>query len=257
MDSLSVVIITCNEEANIGRCLKSVAWADEIIVVDSGSTDDTREIAGEMGAAVYDLEFEGYGPAKAYGVTKATSRWVLSVDADEAVSPELAAEIREVLDRDTAEIGFDMPRRTNFLGRWIYHCGWYPDRILRLFRRDRGGFNDARVHESISVEGAVGHLKGELLHYSYPTLEHYLRKSNRYTTLGARQAFKRGRRTSWIDLVFRPPVSFISHFISRQGFRDGMEGLLISVLSAVAVLVKYAKLRDLARREGHIEDDGR
>jgi len=249
METISAVIITRNEEANIGRCLRSLDWVDEIIVVDSGSSDDTRRVASEAGAVVYETSWNGFGPAKAFGVQQATSRWILSIDADEVVAPELAAEIREVLTVGTDRHGFDMPRRTNFLGRWIRHCGWYPDRVLRLFLKSQGYFDDAPVHERVIIDGDVGRLMGELLHYSYPTLEHYLTKSNRYTTMGAQQAFESGKRAGWFDLVIRPPVSFISHFISRQGFRDGLEGLLISVLSAVAVMVKYAKLRALQRAQ--------
>jgi glycosyltransferase involved in cell wall biosynthesis len=249
METISAVIITKNEQTNIGRCLRSLAWVDEIIVVDSGSSDDTRQMATEAGAVVYETGWSGFGPAKAFGVEKATSRWILSVDADEVVTAELAEEIRQMLSIGTNRHGFDMPRLTNFLGRWIRHCGWYPDRVLRLFLKAHGGFDDAPVHERVVLNGDVGHLKGVLRHYSYPTLEHYLTKSNRYTTLGARQAFENGKRAGWFDLVIRPPVSFISHFISRQGFRDGLEGLLISVLSAVAVLVKYAKLRALQKAQ--------
>ena len=247
--TISAVIITKNEEANIGRCLGSVAWVDEIIVVDSGSDDDTRLIATEAGALVYETVWNGFGPVKAFGVDKATSQWILSVDADEVVSPQLASEIQELLVNGADHHGFDMPRKTNFLGRWIHHCGWYPDRVLRLFLRAHGNFNDAPVHERVVLNGDIGHLSGELLHYSYPTLEHYLVKSNRYTTLGAQQALQDGRRAHWFDLVIRPPVSFLSHYISRQGFRDGLEGVLISVLSAVAVMVKYAKLRALQREQ--------
>lgn len=244
---LSVVVITKNEEANIRRCLESVAWADELIVIDSQSTDRTVEIAREHGAVVCDVEWRGYGPAKRRGVALATQEWVLSLDADEAVGMELARQIQEIVAGVGEHEGYIVRRRTNFLGRWIYHCGWYPDPVLRLFRRERGNVNEAVVHERVEVEGSVGRLSGEILHYSYPTLEHYLAKSDVYTTLGAREAFRKGRRAHWYDIVFRPPVSFISHYLIRRGFRDGMEGLIISVMSSVAVLVKYAKLRHLGR----------
>jgi glycosyltransferase involved in cell wall biosynthesis len=251
--TISAVIIAKNEEANLGRCLGSVAWVDEIVVIDSGSTDDTRLIATEAGALVYETVWTGFGPAKRFGVDKATSHWILSIDADEVVSPELTKEIQELLANGTDCHGFDVPRKTNFLGRWILHCGWYPDRVLRLFRKSHGNFNDAPVHERVILNGDIGHLKRELLHYSYPTLEHYLVKSNRYTTIGAQKAFQDGRRAHWFDLVIRPFVSFLSHYISRQGFRDGLEGLLISVLSAVAVMMKYAKLRALQKEQNKKE----
>ena len=244
-----MVIITKNEEANIERCLKSVRWADEIVVVDSHSTDRTVELAREYGAKVFTVPFAGYGPAKREAVKQATGEWMLSIDADEEVTPELAREIREVLVNPGDNDGFYVKRRTNFLGRWIYHCGWYPDPILRVFRKSRGNFNDAVVHEKVVVSGRTGRLKGELLHYSYPDLESYLQRSDRYTTLGAEVAYKKGRRCGWFDLVLRPPVSFIAHFVTRQGFRDGMEGFMVSVLSAAAVFVKYAKLRHLQKKK--------
>ena len=243
MLSLSVVIITKNEQANLPRCLASVSWADEIIVVDSGSTDDTREIAWEAGATVHETEWRGFGPTKAFGVSKATSNWVLSLDADEEVSPDLADEIRDMLSIGTNCHGFDMPRRTRFLGRWISHCGWYPDRILRLFERAHGEIDDVQVHESVVVEGAVGHFSSDLLHHSYPTLEHYFTKSNRYTTLGAETAYRKGQKAGLGNIVLRPLASFVSHYFVRQGFRDGLQGFFISVFSAIAVMTKYAKLR--------------
>ncbi len=246
---LSVVIITKNEEANLGRCLESVAFADEIIVVDSQSTDRTLEIASAHNARICQTEWHGFGPAKRLGVGLATQEWVLSIDADEAVTPELAAEIRSIVVSRDPHNGFIVKRRTNFLGRWIHYCGWYPDPVLRLFRRAHGNVNEAVVHEAVEVDGEVGRLNGELLHYSYPTMELYLAKSNVYTTLGAQEAFRRGRRARWYDLVFRPIVSFITHYLVRQGFRDGIEGLIISVMSSVAVFTKYAKLRHLGRNE--------
>ncbi|HOD65633.1 MAG TPA: glycosyltransferase family 2 protein [candidate division Zixibacteria bacterium] len=244
---LTVVVITKDEEANIERCLESVAWADELIVVDSQSTDRTAELARRRGAVVCDVEWRGFGPAKRRGVALATQEWVLSLDADEVVGTELAHQIRQVAAGGGEHDGYYVGRRTNFLGRWISHCGWYPDPVLRLFRREKGNVNEAVVHEQVEVDGSVGRLSGELLHFSYPTLEHYLAKSAVYTTLGAREAFRRGRRARWYDLVIRPPISFFSHYIVRQGFRDGMEGWIISVMSAVAVFVKYAKLRHLQR----------
>ena len=249
MKRLSVVVITKNEEANLGRCLDSVKWADEIVVVDSHSTDRTLAIAAEYGAIVHSPDWRGYGPAKREGVKLAGGDWVLSIDADEAVSDKLAGQIREILNSDSGPVGYYVNRRTNFLGRWISHCGWYPDPILRLFRRDRGNFNEAVVHEEVILDGEPGRLDGELLHYSYPSLELYLEKSNVYTRLGAEEAFRRGKRVRWHDIVLRPPVAFVKHYITRQGFRDGMEGFIISVMSSVAVLMKYAKLRHMWKKE--------
>jgi len=249
MNKLSVVVITYNEEANLPRCLASVSFADELIVVDSNSTDSTREIAAEYGAIVYRYDWRGYGPAKQEGTNRATGEWILSLDADEELSSKLAGEIREVLTGDHRESAFEMPRRTQFLGRWIYHCGWYPDYVLRLFRKSAGGFNEAAVHEQIKVSGAVGRLQGEILHYCYPDLDSYFVKLNRYTTLAAREEIARGRRSSLYDLLVRPCAAFIKHYLIRRGFLDGFEGFLVSVLSSGYVLVKYAKMRDLVRRK--------
>lgn len=246
MMRLSVVIITRNEEVNLGRCIESVKFADEVIVVDSHSEDRTVEIARQFGAKIFTVDWTGFGPAKQYAVKQASGDWILSVDADEALSPSLAEEIRGIVDSSPAIDGYDMPRLTNFLGRWIRHCGWYPDRVLRLFRRGRGRFTDATVHEQLVVDGPTGHCLGNLYHHSYPTLELYIEKFNRYTTMGAEQAFERGERTSLFDLTFRPAAAFVKHYISKAGFLDGVEGLMISVLSSCAVFVKYAKLRQLS-----------
>jgi glycosyltransferase involved in cell wall biosynthesis len=251
---LSVVIITKNEEQNIARCLESVKWADEIIVIDDHSTDRTLEIAGRYGAQVHSLPWRGYGHAKREGVKRARGNWILSVDADEEVSSELADEIRHILSNGTPYAGFYLPRKTNFLGRWIYNSGWYPDPVLRLFQKKQGNFSEAAVHEKVLLDGNVGILKSDLRHYSDPNLEHYLEKFNRYTTLGAEAAYREGKKSRWFDIVIRPPVAFIKHYISKKGFRDGFEGFVISVMSAVAVFVKYAKLRQLMKKATFSKD---
>jgi glycosyltransferase involved in cell wall biosynthesis len=247
MNRLSVVIITRNEETNLPRCLESVRFADEIVVVDSQSTDRTVEIAGQFNARVFTIDWAGFGRAKQYAVDQAGGDWVLSIDADEQLSPGLAVEIQEIVRSQHAQSAYEMPRLTNFLGRWIRHCGWYPDRVVRLFRRREGRFTDVTVHESIQVTGAIGRCQHDLYHYSYPTLEVYFEKFNRYTTEGAKQAADRGERARLTDLTIRPFVAFIKHYISRAGFLDGIEGLMISTLSSCAVFVKYAKLRQLSR----------
>lgn len=245
---ISAVVITRNEENNIDRCLSSVSWVDEIVLIDHQSTDGTLEIANKHGARIYSPPWRGFGPAKQEGVERAEGEWILSIDADEEVSKDLSEEIQKVIKDPEGFDGFMLPRRTNFLGRWINHCGWYPDYVLRLFRRDKGKFNEAVVHEKVEVTGLVGKLKNDLKHYSYPDFETYLEKSNQYTTLGARQAFQRGRRSAWSDVSLRPLASFFSHYVVRQGFRDGTEGFIISTMSAVAVLVKYTKLRQMHKK---------
>jgi glycosyltransferase involved in cell wall biosynthesis len=245
--SLSVVIITKNEEKNIRRCLDSVKWADEIVLIDSQSTDRTVEIAKDYGAIVFSPEWKGYGPAKQEGVNKATGEWILSIDADEEVTPELSKEIKETLSSEESYDGYLINRHTNFMGKWINHCGWYPDYLLRLFRKDKGNFNDAVIHEQVVLDGRTRELKAKILHYSYPNMETYLERFNRYTTMGAEAAFANGKKARNFDIVFRPFVSFIDHFITHQGFQDGLEGFIISVMSSVAVMVKYVKLRHLQK----------
>jgi len=249
MPNLSAVIITRNEKPNIERCLLSLKIADEIIVIDSGSTDRTVEIAEGLGAGVFYKKWEGYGPAKKEAVCKASGKWILSLDADEELSPQLAKEITDTVRSETDISGYYLKRKTNFLGRWIYHCGWYPDYVLRLFKKADGDFNDVSVHEKVVLNGQVGYLKGEILHYSYNSIKQYFEKSEVYTTLGAEKAYKENKKAGWYNIVFRPPVAFIKHYIIKLGFLDGMEGFIISVLSAMAVMVKYSKLREIIRRE--------
>lgn len=247
MTKLSVVLVTKNEERNLARALESVKWADEVIVLDSHSIDQTTEIARKYGARVRDIEWPGFGLAKQQAVECAAGEWILSLDADEVVTPELAHDIQSIVQGNGSISGYYLPRRTNFLGRWIYHCGWYPDYVLRLFRKSHGRFDRAVVHEKVLIEGATAHLSSDLLHYSYPSLELYFEKFNRYTSLGAEDAFREGRRAGWVDVVIRPWITFAKHYVSKQGFRDGLEGFILSALSATAVLVKYAKLRQLQR----------
>lgn len=245
MPLLSVVVISKNEERNIRRCLESVAFADEIILIDSQSVDNTRNIAEEFGAKIYSPEWNGFGPAKQEGVRRASHNWILSIDADEVVSPELKDEIIKILGAESKFSGYYVPRCTNFIGRWIRHSGWYPDYVLRLFDKTKGNFNDAYVHEKVVVSGETDRLKNDLLHYSYPTMEDYFDKFNYYTTVGAEELYKKGKKASWGKILIKPLAQFIKQFILKAGFLDGVEGFLISFLSAVAVMVKYTKLRAL------------
>jgi glycosyltransferase involved in cell wall biosynthesis len=249
MKKLSVVIIARNEEANLPRCLESVRWADEIIVGDSGSADRTVEVARDLGAKVYGYEWCGFGPAKQGAVDKAEGEWILSLDADEEVSPELASEIKAALEERTNIVGYYLPRRTEFLGRWMLHGGWYPDYVLRLFRKSRGAFTSSLVHEAVKVDGPTARLRNDLLHYSYPTLDRYFDKFNRYTTLAANEAFNMGQRVGLIELLLNPNAKFIKQYILKRGFLDGAKGLLLAILSSGYVSIKYAKLRELWRQK--------
>jgi glycosyltransferase involved in cell wall biosynthesis len=240
--SLSVVIITLNEEANLPRTLESVEWADEIIVLDSGSTDRTREIAESFHAKVFVEPWKGFAAQKNSALQKARSDWILSLDADEEVEPALAEEIRELLSRRPADTGFWIPRKNFFLGRWIRHGGFYPDPKMRLFRREAGAFEDRLVHEDVQIQGAAGRLRNHLLHHAYPTLESYLEHMNRYSSLGAQMTRAKGKgKFSLIDIVIRPRLTFFYNYIVRGGFLDGREGLLLHLYHANYVSWKYAK----------------
>jgi len=249
MKKLSVVIIAHNEETILPRCLESVKWADEIIVGDSGSADRTVEVAGSFGARVFRYQWHGFGPAKQSAVEKAEGEWILSLDADEEVSPELAGEIKAALEQNTNVVGYYLPRRTEFLGRWMLHGGWYPDYVLRLFRKDRGGFTSAVVHEGVRVDGPTARFRNDLLHYSYPTLERYFDKFNRYTSLAANEAFKMGKKVTLAELVVNPIAKFVKQYFLQAGFLDGARGLLLAILSSGYVSIKYAKLRDFWRQK--------
>ncbi len=247
MTRLSVIIITNNEEENLPRCLNSVKFADEIIVNDSGSSDATLAIASEHGCKVIQSRFAGFGVAKQTALAEATGDWVFSIDADEEVDSELRESILQAIS-DHAATAYEIVRKSQFLGRWMMHSGWYPDRIIRLFRRDSGRFTSAEVHEKIVVDGNVGRLSGHLLHYTDPNLRHYLNKLNHYTTLSAVMLLKEGKKFRVFYLFSKPIALFFKMYFLKQGFRDGLQGLLLALLSSVHVLVKYAKLWELQRQ---------
>jgi glycosyltransferase involved in cell wall biosynthesis len=247
---LSVVIITLNEEANLARTLRRVAWADEIIVVDSGSTDGTREIAKSFAARIFVEPWKGFAAQKNSALAKATGDWILSLDADEEVEPALADEIRHTLASNPAEVGFWIPRKNFFLGRWIRHGGFYPDPKLRLLRRGAGQFEGRPVHEDVRLNGATAKLKGHLLHHAYPTLESYLDHMNRYSSLGAQMsAGRKPRGFSIVNIVIRPLLTFFCNYILRGGFLDGREGLLLHLYHAQYVSWKYSKAWEVARAD--------
>lgn len=242
MSALSVIVITLNEARNIGECLQSVKWADEIVVVDSQSCDKTVEIARQYTDKVYTAEWQGYSANKNFALQQTTGDWVLWIDADERVTEALAAEIRHVIAKQPTENGFEMARRAFFLGRWIKHSGWYPGYVLRLFRRDCAHFSENFVHEQLELQGTKATLKNDLLHYTDETLEHYLWKLNRYTSLAADELFNKKRKTGWRSMIGRALYTFFRMYILKRGFLDGVEGLMLCLLSANYVAMKYAKL---------------
>jgi glycosyltransferase involved in cell wall biosynthesis len=258
--SLSVVIITKNEEANIARTLESVGWADERIVIDSGSTDRTIEVARQHGTRVFEEEWKGYAAQKNSAIAKASSDWVLSLDADEEVSPELAESVRRVISgsgESSTTNGYFVARQNLFLGRWIRHGGFYPDRKLRLFRRGTGEFAERVVHETMRVNGSTATLQGDLIHHAYPTLAGYIETMNRYSTLAAEVLIRERRVRSslgwfFVNIRLRPVLNFVWNYFFRGGFLDGREGFLLHWYHNVYVSWKYAKAWEISRQQQRI-----
>lgn len=246
--TLSVIIITKNEAHNIGACLDSVAFADECIVVDSGSTDDTCDIARARGARVVRTDdWPGFGPQKNRALDLATKTWILSIDADERVTPELASEIQAVIQNDVVSrqedpVGYRIARLSNFCGRWIRHSGWWPDHVLRLIRRGSGRFTDSIVHESIALEGKQGTLNGHFLHYPYKDMEALLAKVNQYSTAGAQAMHAKGRTTGIPGIIGHSVWTFIRIYVIRRGFLDGKEGFILAAVGAAGSFFRYSKL---------------
>ncbi len=247
MPPLTVTIITRNESANICAALQSVAWADEVVVVDSGSTDDTVAMARRFTERVVVREWPGYVAQKNFAAEQATHSWILSLDADERVTQGLAAEIQARLKSTQGEAGFRVPRVSWYLGRWLRSTDWYPDYQLRLYDRTRARWEGRRVHESVKADGPVGKLTAELLHYPYRDISHHLQTMDRYTTLTAEQAAEQGATASFADLLVRPPIAFLRNYVLRGGIRDGQVGLVVSLLNSYYVFLKFAKLWELRR----------
>ncbi|MGH7504990.1 MAG: glycosyltransferase family 2 protein [Longimicrobiales bacterium] len=244
---ISVCIVAMNEEDRIAACLRSADFADEWIVIDSHSSDRTREIARDLGARVIERDWPGYVEQKNFAVGEACHDWVLCLDADEWVSAELRASILEALVQPELADGYRMARRNRYLGRWIRHGGWYPDRKLRLFRRSRGRWDGRELHERVRVDGRVTDLAGDLLHDSYRSLSDHLRTIDRFTTLAAREKSAAGERATLLDLTLRPWGRFVRMYLLKRGFQDGWQGFVIAVTGAFYVFMKYAKLRELRK----------
>jgi glycosyltransferase involved in cell wall biosynthesis len=242
---LSVTVITRNESANIAKALESVGWADEIIVVDSESTDDTVAQANRFTGRVIVRPWAGYAAQKNFAASLAAHDWILSLDADERVTPALAAEIQTTLAADPRHAGYRIPRVAHHLGRWIRTTDWYPDAQLRLYDRRAAQWAGAYVHESVAANGTVGRLQNELLHYPYRDVADHLETIDRYTTLAAREMHEAGRRSGPLQIAGHPPFAFLRNYLLRGGFRDGVPGLIISTLNAYYVFLKFSKLWQL------------
>jgi len=243
--TVSVILITKNEAVNIRDCLLSVAWADEIIVVDSGSTDGTPHLAEEMGAQVYSHDWPGFGPQKNRALDYASKEWVFSIDADERVTPEQWTELEHAM-KEGAANGYFCPRLSQFCGTFIHYSGWYPDYVLRLFKRGKGRFSNSLVHESIVLEGRSAKLKIPLLHYSYLTMNDVERKVEHYSNAAAQQMFEAGKQASLMRAVLSSGWAFIRTYILRLGVLDGGAGWNIACMNARTTYLKYCKLIKLS-----------
>ncbi len=248
---ISICIITLNEAEHIRAACESVSWADEILVVDSGSTDRTREIATECGAHVLKNSWPGFAPQREFAAAHAAHEWIFALDADERVSEELRSSIEDLLSKSDDGIladGYLIPRRAYYMGRWIRGGGWYPDRQLRLYRKSKGSWQGAHIHESFKMnpDARIGILAGNLLHYTVrDAAEHHRMIGERYAPLGARKMFEQGRRTSPLKIATIGPATFIRNFILKGGFRDGLAGLSIATFAAHHAFLKHLQLWEL------------
>ena len=244
---VSVAIVTKNESRNIKDSLESVKDFDDIVVVDAFSSDNTREICRKYTERVYEHEWQGYAAQKQTAIDYANNDWVLILDADERVTPELRQEIMKKV-KENSLSGFYIPRKNFFLGKWIRHSGWWPDHTLRLFKKDVSKMEQRAVHEKVNVNGAVGHIRAPFEHYTYRTISEYIGKMDNYASLSAEELGNRGFISAFISMLFSPVVVFLKMYLLRQGFRDGIHGLVLAVLYSFYTFLKYAKV--LERKGG-------
>jgi glycosyltransferase involved in cell wall biosynthesis len=245
MIKLSVVIITLNEEKNISRCLSSVAGlADEIIVVDSFSTDKTKEICQQFGVRFFEQKFLGYEAQKNFAHQLAEYDYVLSLDADEVLSEKLFEEIKKLKSHFSLD-GYKFNRLTNYNGQWIHHCGWYPDSKVRLVKKNKAQWGGGIIHEGLEVQGITGFVEGDLLHFSYDSISSHIQQTNKFSTMEAKVRFENGKRASIVKLVTRPPFQFFKDYFLKLGILDGRYGFIICFINALYVLLKYAKMIEL------------
>jgi glycosyltransferase involved in cell wall biosynthesis len=247
--AISVTIITYNEAAHLRAALESVAWADEIVIVDSGSSDGTADIARQAGTRFEVREWPGYAAQKNYAASLARHDWIFSLDADERVSPELASSLQAWRTTTPTMAASRVARVSWYLGRWLRSTDWYPDSQVRLYDRRVGTWQTRRVHESVQVKGSVGALAGELLHFPYDSVSDHLQRIDRYTSLAALDLHDTGRRASAAGLLLHPPGAFLRNYLLRGGIRDGRVGLAVSLLNATYVLMKHVKLLELELAE--------
>jgi glycosyltransferase involved in cell wall biosynthesis len=241
---LSVTIICKNEEDTIRDCLESAKWADEIIVVDSFSLDKTIEIAKEYTKNIYQKEWEGYAKQRKFALSKATQKWIFPLDADERCSHELKEEILAIIKSENSKPGYRIPRKSFFLGKWIKHCGWYPGYQTRLFLRDKARVADRLVHEGYEIEGEIGFLKSDILHYTVRDITDYMNRVNHYSTLQAIEKSEK-KNIKLYDILLRPIATFIQSFIFKKGFLDGIFGLMVTHFDVITNTLTYMKAREI------------
>jgi glycosyltransferase involved in cell wall biosynthesis len=244
---LSVTIICKNEEENIRECLESVKWADEIILVDSLSTDKTVEIAKEYTDKIFTEEWMGFARQREFALAKASNEWIFPLDADERCSNELKEEIYNIINSSSTFAGYRIPRKTFFLGKWIKHCGWYPGYQTRLFRKDKTKVTDRLVHEGYEVSGEMGFLKGDILHYSVTSITDYMRKVNQYSSLQAVEKAEK-KEIKFTDLLLRPVAAHIQNFIFKKGFLDGIHGLMVTNFDIITNMLTYMKAWEIQKK---------
>jgi glycosyltransferase involved in cell wall biosynthesis len=238
-EKISAIIITCNEERTLKKCIMSVqAFCDEIIVVDSGSSDSTYAIARNFTDKIFVHPWSGYTPQKQFAISKAVNDWIFWIDADEEVSPALSEELASCT---FSHQGYAFPRLVWYCGRWIRHCGWYPDYVVRLFNRHHGTLSDTLVHESIIIDGSIAKFKAPIFHYSYKSLSHHCEKMNSFTSLHAQQHQLKKSGTHAVALITKPLFHFVKSFFIRKGFRDGIPGLIVCIMGSFYTFLKYAK----------------
>jgi glycosyltransferase involved in cell wall biosynthesis len=243
---IAATIITLNEERNIARAIESLRCCDQIVVLDSGSTDRTVELATRLGAVVVEDNWRGYAKQKNRAAEYAEHDWILSLDADEALSEALEGEIWSVKKHGPVYDGYTMPRLAQYMGRWILHGGWYPNRKVRLYNRTKANWVGEFVHESVKVQGSVGHLDGNLLHFTCESLSEHLRTLDRYTTLAAEELVYRKTKIGLSNLILDPAWTFVRSYFLQRGFLDGLEGLTIAHMAAIYTYLKYAKARNMS-----------
>ena len=243
---IAATIITLNEERNIARAIESLRCCDQIVVLDSGSTDRTVELANRLGAIVIEDNWRGYAKQKNRVAEYAEHDWILSLDADEALSEALEGEIWSVKKRGPLFDAYTMPRLAQYMGRWILHGGWYPDRKVRLYNRTKAQWVGEFVHETVRVEGSVGHLDANLLHFTCESLSEHLRTLDRYTTLAAEELVFRKTKVGLSNLILDPAWTFVRSYFLQRGFLDGLEGLTIAHMAAIYTFLKYAKARNMS-----------